>query len=345
MSDDAVFLVVPDTLQALQTLCAHHRSRFHIPVVAITGSNGKTTVKEWLYQLLSPDMNVVRSPRSYNSQIGVPLSLWLIDAHTDLAIIEAGISQPGEMATLAQMICPTTAVITNIGQAHQENFASMEQKEAEKRLLLEGAQTTVVDRKVDDFRVREIEKENTRATIRFEYRGQLGQYTIPFIDDAAIENSLTCFTTCLALTEAARTLNTQRSTFNVQLSTLCQRMEQLEPVAMRLEVKEGRNGCTLITDTCNSDLVSLEIALDFMRRRPEAQGRRRVLILSDIKQTGLTLAELYAQVAELVNEYSVDAFIGIGPEVSAGMANVNIEILKNGNIERLKDGKIERWKY
>jgi len=315
MSDDAVFLVVPDTLQALQTLCAHHRSRFHIPVVAITGSNGKTTVKEWLYQLLSPDMNVVRSPRSYNSQIGVPLSLWLIDAHTDLAIIEAGISQPGEMATLAQMIRPTTAVITNIGQAHQENFASMEQKEAEKRLLLEGAQTTVVDRKVDDFRVREIEKENTRATIRFEYRGQLGQYTIPFIDDAAIENSLTCFTTCLALTEAARTLNTQRSTFNVQLSTLCQRMEQLEPVAMRLEVKEGRNGCTLINDSYNSDVHSLDIALDFMSRRPDVEGKTRTLILSDILQSGESPRSLYSRVAQMAARRGIQQVIGVGDEI------------------------------
>ncbi|MBQ3780507.1 MAG: bifunctional UDP-N-acetylmuramoyl-tripeptide:D-alanyl-D-alanine ligase/alanine racemase, partial [Bacteroidaceae bacterium] len=213
--EEATYVVVEDTLKALQTLCAHHRRRFDIPVVAITGSNGKTTVKEWLYQLLSPDMNVVRSPRSYNSQIGVPLSLWLIDTHTDIALIEAGISQPGEMAVLRDMIRPTTAVITNIGQAHQENFSSIEQKEAEKRLLLEGADTVIVDRQVEGFRLREVEKDTTTATVKYEYRNELGQYTIPFIDDAAVENSLTCFTTCLTL--------------HVNIDDIGRRMAHLEP--------------------------------------------------------------------------------------------------------------------
>ncbi len=299
--EEATYVVVEDTLKALQTLCAHHRRRFDIPVVAITGSNGKTTVKEWLYQLLSPDMNVVRSPRSYNSQIGVPLSLWLIDTHTDIALIEAGISQPGEMAVLRDMIRPTTAVITNIGQAHQENFSSIEQKEAEKRLLLEGADTVIVDRQVEGFRLREVEKDTTTATVKYEYRNELGQYTIPFIDDAAVENSLTCFTTCLTL--------------HVNIDDIGRRMAHLEPVAMRLEVKEGRNGCTLINDTYNSDVHSLDIALDFMARRPDMEGKTRTLILSDILQSGESPRSLYSRVAQTARQRGIQKLIGVGDEI------------------------------
>ena len=140
---NANFLVVGNSIKALQALAASHRRQFDIPIVAITGSNGKTTVKEWLYQILSPDLNVCRSPRSYNSQIGVPLSLWLISKHNELAIIEAGISDPGEMETLESMIRPSVGVITNIGDAHQENFASMEDKCNEKLRLLANAQKTV----------------------------------------------------------------------------------------------------------------------------------------------------------------------------------------------------------
>ncbi|MDO4993400.1 MAG: bifunctional UDP-N-acetylmuramoyl-tripeptide:D-alanyl-D-alanine ligase/alanine racemase [Bacteroidales bacterium] len=298
---EASYIVVPDTLKALQALCAAHRRRFNIPIVAITGSNGKTTVKEWLYQLLSPDMNVVRSPRSYNSQIGVPLSLWLINTHTDLALIEAGISQPGEMAVLRDMIHPTTAVITNIGQAHQENFTSMAEKEAEKRLLLDGAETAIVNRQVEGFRLREVEKDTTTATIKYEYRNELGQYTIPFIDDAAIENSLTCFTTCLTL--------------HVNIDDIARRMARLEPVAMRLEVKEGRDGCTLINDTYNSDVHSLDIALDFMARRPDMEGKTRTLILSDILQSGESPRSLYSRVAQTAQLRGIQKLIGVGDEI------------------------------
>lgn len=300
-NEEVTYLVVKDTLKALQTLCASHRSRFHIPIVAITGSNGKTTVKEWLYQLLSPDMNVVRSPRSYNSQIGVPLSLWLINTHTDLALIEAGISQPGEMAVLRDMIRPTTAVITNIGQAHQENFASMAEKETEKRLLLDGAETAIVDRRVEGFRLREVEKDTATATVKYEYRNELGQYTIPFIDDAAIENSLTCFTTCLTL--------------HVNIDDIARRMARLEPVAMRLEVKEGRDGCTLINDTYNSDVHSLDIALDFMARRPDMEGKTRTLILSDILQSGESPRSLYSRVAQTAQLRGIQKLIGVGDEI------------------------------
>ena len=152
LMQDCNFLVVRDTLEALQRLAAYHRAKFDMPVVAITGSNGKTTVKEWLYQLLSPDFNICRSPRSYNSQVGVPLSVWLINPHNDIAIIEAGISQPDEMRSLERTIKPTIGVMTNIGAAHQENFHTLETKCAEKMLLFKDCKQVVVN--MDDHVIR-----------------------------------------------------------------------------------------------------------------------------------------------------------------------------------------------
>ena len=305
---DANYLQVPSPMKALQRLAERHREEFDIPVIGITGSNGKTIVKEWLYQLLSPDYNITRSPRSWNSQIGVPLSVWRLSEQTQLGIFEAGISEPGEMGALQSIIQPTIGIITHLGSAHDENFGNREEKCREKLRLFHDAQVLVYN--ADDALITECIDKSGFQGLRLGWTKReigidLSEY---FLDAASIEDACHCVCVCRHL--------------GLSDDVIRQRLQRLEPVAMRLEVKEGRNGCTLITDTCNSDLVSLEIALDFMRRRPEAQGRRRVLILSDIKQTGLTLAELYAQVAELVNEYSVDAFIGIGPEVSAGMANV-----------------------
>ena len=225
------FLLVHDTLQAMQQLAAYHREQFDIPVIAITGSNGKTTVKEWLYQLLSPDFNVCRSPRSYNSQVGVPLSLWLLNQHNDVAIIEAGISNPNEMDNLNRMIRPTISVITNIGEAHQENFFTKEGKCDEKLKLMRNCETAVINLQ-DDFitkvarqeilnkvknwpMVRSVEKKGTSATITYTLNGKQGQYTIPFIDNAAIENSVTCLATCASLE-------------GVNLEAICARMATLE---------------------------------------------------------------------------------------------------------------------
>ncbi len=308
---DANYLIVPSPLKALQRLAERHREEFDIPVIGITGSNGKTVVKEWLYQLLAPDFNITRSPRSWNSQIGVPLSVWRLSEQTQLGIFEAGISEPGEMGALQSIIQPTIGIITHLGSAHDENFANREEKCREKLRLFHDAQVLVYN--ADDALICDcLDKSGFKGQrigwTKREVGIDLSEY---FLDAASIEDACHCVSVCRYL--------------GLSDDVIRQRLQRLEPVAMRLEVKEGRNGCTLITDTCNSDLVSLEIALDFMRRRPEAQGRRRVLILSDIKQTGLTLTDLYAQVAELVNEYTVDEFIGIGPEVSAGMANVNAE--------------------
>lgn len=318
---DANFLIVDSPLKALQDLAAYHRSNLNIPVVAITGSNGKTTVKEWLYQLLSPDYSVCRSPRSYNSQVGVPLSVWLISNHNDLAIIEAGISQPGEMDKLERIILPSVGVMTNLGVAHQENFMSYDIKCAEKMRLFRGCQTVVINsedatiRRCADalpeavnrvsLKVCSIEKGQDEATIHFEHDGMRGQYSIRFIDDASISNSITCFATVLALKTS------------ISIDELCQRMSRLEQVAMRLEVKDGKHGCTLINDSYNSDVQSLDIALDFMSRRPETKKQHRTLILSDILQSGESTRSLYSRVAQMAASRGIEKVIGVGPKISS----------------------------
>lgn len=329
------FLVVKSTIEALQLLASHHRQQFDIPVIAITGSNGKTTVKEWLYQLLSPDFNVCRSPRSYNSQVGVPLSVWLMSEHNDIAIFEAGISQQGEMERIERVLRPTIGVFTNIGEAHQENFLSYDIKCAEKLNLFKGCGTVVLnyndevilrgaaaisgkaelvtwtkqghggglEREVT-LVIHSVEKSDDHATVNYSVNDEQGRYTIPFIDDAAIENSITCFATCLALGDM------------VNMEDICKRMSKLDPVAMRLEVKDGRSGCTLINDSYNSDIQSLDIALDFMSRRPDSKGQRRTLILSDILQSGEAPRSLYSRVAQMAASRGIDKVIGVGDKIS-----------------------------
>lgn len=334
---DANFLVVPSTLAALQRLAERHRDEFDIPVIGITGSNGKTVVKEWLYQLLMPSMHVTRSPRSYNSQIGVPLSIWKLHEGSDLGIIEAGISQTDEMQNLADIIQPTVGVFTTLGQAHQENFHSLEEKCREKFLLFTNCKTLIypIDNDVVfrvlhkcDFKgkkigwslsnssapffVSKIEKGSDSTCVHYIYMGETeGSYTIPFISEAAIENSITCAVVSLL--------------FGITPQQLAERMAILEPVAMRLEVKEGRSGCTLINDSYNSDLASLDIALDFMHRRPDHKGRRRTIILSDIQQSGIDSTDLYREVSQLAVSRGVEKFIGIGPALSSCADVIEIE--------------------
>ena len=269
---DANYLKVPSTLAALQRLAERHRDEFSIPIVGITGSNGKTMVKEWLYQLLLPSQRIVRSPRSYNSQIGVPLSVWLLNEQTEIGIFEAGISQPGEMMALHDIIQPTVGVLTSLGSAHQENFRSMEEKCLEKLELMHGTQALVypsddntVSRcirrlqyqgekigwsRTDSqaaFFVKEQTIDGQTAHVTYIYKGEQGDYTIPFIDDASIDDSIICAATVLHL--------------GLTPADLAERMPHLDPVAMRLEVKEGQCGCTLINDSYNSDVNSLDIAL------------------------------------------------------------------------------------
>ena len=322
----ANFLEVVSPLEALQRLAERHRDEFDVPIVGITGSNGKTMVKEWLYQLLSPQKVVTRSPKSYNSQIGVPLSVWLLGEQTEVGLFEAGISQPGEMQALRDIIQPTIGVLTSLGGAHQENFRSMDEKCQEKLSLFHDAKVVaynsddnVVSRcmRKSGYRgeklswskedpqaamfIKKIERRESISTLYYIYKGKEGTYHLPFIDDASVECSIAAAVVALYL--------------GVTPEELDVRMSQLEPVAMRLEVKEGQHGCTIINDSYNSDINSLDIALDFMSRRPEQQGKSRTLILSDIYQSGMMPQELYHRVMELAVKRGVDKFIGIGKEI------------------------------
>ena len=333
---DANYLLVKQPLRALQKLAAIHRQQFNIPVIGITGSNGKTIVKEWIYQLISPDKIVTRSPRSYNSQIGVPLSVWLMNDHTEVGVFEAGISEMGEMEALQEIIRPNIGVLTNIGGAHQENFLSMQDKCMEKLTLFKECDVIVYDAdnelissciqksllpareiawsRKDNERalyVSSIQKGENSTTVNYRYLNMPNTYTIPFIDDASIENSLHCLAIALYLM--------------IPPEKIAERMAHLEPIAMRLEVKEGKNNCVLINDSYNSDLASLDIALDFMQRRSEEAGRKRTLILSDLLETGSSNKLLYRQIAELTVSRGVHKIIGIGKEISAASSLFNIE--------------------
>ncbi|NDV67019.1 bifunctional UDP-N-acetylmuramoyl-tripeptide:D-alanyl-D-alanine ligase/alanine racemase [Bacteroides sp. 224] len=333
---DANFLIVPNALKALQRLAEQHRNQYSIPVIGITGSNGKTIVKEWLHQLLSPDRMIVRSPRSYNSQIGVPLSVWHTNEDSDLGIFEAGISQPGEMRALQTIIKPTIGVFTGIGSAHQENFFSMQEKCTEKLALFKDCDIVIYNgdneiisnstlkflssareiawSRVDKDRplyISKIEKKQDHTSITYHYLGMDNTYTIPFVDDASIENSINCLGVCLYLV--------------LPPEIITERMALLEPVAMRLEVKEGKNECILINDSYNSDLVSLDIALDFLHRRSIDKNLKRTLILSDILETGQATQALYRKVAQMLNSRGVDKLIGVGSDISSAAGRFNGE--------------------
>ncbi|MBQ0090502.1 MAG: bifunctional UDP-N-acetylmuramoyl-tripeptide:D-alanyl-D-alanine ligase/alanine racemase [Prevotellaceae bacterium] len=319
--DDAVYLCVENTLEALQCVAEDCRKQFDIPVIGITGSNGKTIVKDWLAQLLDKLYQVTRSPKSYNSQVGVPLSVWLLNEKSELGIFEAGISQPDEMQRIERVIKPEIGVITNLHSAHQENFSSMAQKCDEKLKLF--AHSKVVIYNCDDELIKEgVAKLNVElfgwsktnpsaklyirnvcitdnnSTISYVYQNKEHKYVIPFIDDASIENSITCLAVCLYL--------------DVDYDTINESMQKLRPIAMRLEVKEGRNGNNIINDTYNSDIQSLLIALDFMSRRRRPDGMTTTLVLSDILFSGELEAELYDRIADATTKYHIRKIIGVG---------------------------------
>ncbi|MCP3894763.1 MAG: bifunctional UDP-N-acetylmuramoyl-tripeptide:D-alanyl-D-alanine ligase/alanine racemase [Bacteroides sp.] len=329
--DDCNFLVVAHPMKALQKLAEQHRDRFQIPVIGITGSNGKTIVKEWLHQLLSPDRIITRSPRSYNSQIGVPLSVWQMSEDAELGIFEAGISEMGEMRALQNMIKPTIGILTNIGGAHQENFFSMQEKCMEKLSLFKNcdvviyngdnemicncvAKSMLTAREIawscrDAERplyISKVLKKEDHTVIAYRYLGMDNSFCLPFIDDASIENSLNCLAACLYLMTPA--------------DQISERMVRLEPIAMRLEVKEGKSNCVLINDSYNSDLASLDIALDFLYRRSVSNGLKRTLILSDLLETGQNASALYRKVAQLVQNRGIEKLIGVGHEISSSEA-------------------------
>jgi alanine racemase len=323
---DANFLIVFDVLAALQTLAAYHRNRFKLPVIGITGSNGKTIVKEWLYQLMAADKNIVRNPKSYNSQIGVPLSVWQISDANDLGIFEAGISLPGEMDKLEPIIKPEIGVLTHIGSAHDEGFASRHEKVLEKLKLFKDCKLLVYnyDQLSEYKKGLPAEKGFTWSRsfkqadlyvfsetviaknyyLRAKYKNREIECIIPFLDQASVENAIVCWATMLAMdytpVEADR------------------RLERLTPVSMRLELKNGINDCSVIDDSYNSDIQSLEIALNFLNQ--QNQHQKKTLILSDIFQSGLTQEVLYGQVAELIRSKQVDKFVGVGEALTSHQA-------------------------
>jgi len=326
----ASFLPVKDVLKALQQLAAFHRSQFHIPVIGITGSNGKTIVKEWLYQLLNADHQIVRSPRSYNSQIGVPISVWQLQPMHTLAIFEAGISEVGEMDALQQIIQPTIGIWTNLGTAHNEGFKSEREKALEKAKLFKEADLLIFYRdgiapycypdssdrslfKNDirffswsrkdaaDLQVISEESTDRETMITALYQQEKIHITIPFTDRISIDNAITCWAIMLAL--------------GYQSDMIQQRMLLLQAVDMRMQLKKAVNNCYLLNDSYSNDIASLELALDFLLQ--QAGNNITTVILSDILQSGIPDEQLYRMVLEKLSRRGVRKFIGIGPAITA----------------------------
>ena len=318
----ANFWHVKNVVRALQQIAAYHRSQYDIPVVGITGSNGKTIVKDWIVQLLSGSRKIVASPRSYNSQIGVPLSVWSMAQDDEIGIFEAGISEAGEMEYLRDVINPTIGIFTNIGQSHDENFLTRYQKIAEKLQLFTHCQTIIYCADHKEIHSALSEHESFRNITRYtwgkgeentvqlmetsvqehvthlhiRHDGKMTEIVIPFIDRASTENAMHCITLLFYL--------------GIDAEEIALRCQHLTPVAMRLEMNEAINNCLLVNDSYSLDINSLTIALDFVQH--EQQHYNKVLIMSDILQSGIPETELYTQAADLVRQYNITQFIGIG---------------------------------
>ncbi|MES2458930.1 MAG: bifunctional UDP-N-acetylmuramoyl-tripeptide:D-alanyl-D-alanine ligase/alanine racemase [Bacteroidota bacterium] len=320
---DANVLLVSDVLSALQKLAAINREQHQLPVLAITGSNGKTVVKEWLYQLLAADFNITRSPKSFNSQIGVPLSVWQIEDEHTLGIFEAGISRAGEMTELETIIKPTVGILTNIGEAHAEGFTSQKEKLLEKLKLFVNTDTFIYSpeyteglkpeelpgqtkfswstKQKADLQILFIEPIKGKNYIRAKFKNEEIECLIPFSDRASLENGIICWATLLALG------------YTPQEADL--RLEKLTRVGMRLELKTGINQCSVIDDSYSADTSSLAIALDFLNL--QNQHPKKTLILSDLYETGKNDLELYTEIAALLKQKNLSRLIGIGPHISA----------------------------
>ncbi len=321
----ATFLQVTDVMQALQALAAFHRYQFAVPVIGITGSNGKTIVKEWLYQLLQQDFNIVRSPKSYNSQIGVPLSIWQMNSLNTLGIFEAGISMPGEMERLEKMIKPCIGIFTNIGEAHSEGFENTGEKINEKIKLFTNSDTVIYckdEAPVNEAMLSLQQKNNTvlftwgedkdatlcitniqvqpfNTVIKAVFKEKKISISIPFTNDAAVKNAITCWCVLLHL--------------GIVYELIQERMLQLKPVEMRLELKQGINNCSVINDSYSADITSLSIALDFLQQ--QQQHPKRTVIISDILQSGKTNEQLYREVADILQQKNINRLIGVGTEI------------------------------
>ena len=325
---DAGFIVVTNVLTALQNVAAYHRAKFNIPIIGITGSNGKTTVKEWLYQLLNTDYNITRSPKSYNSQVGVPLSVWELNEQTTLGIIEAGISTTAEMPHLQKIIKPTIGILTTIGEAHSEGFKSKQEKIKEKLSLFitsevliyhcddvdvlnevirlqaanKGIQLLSISTKSADagLYIKRVNREPGNTTITALYNGSEFNLTFPFTDEASINNCITCLTTLLYL--------------GIEINDLQNRFNNLTAIEMRLMLKAGINNCDVINDSYNSDLNSVKIALDFLEQ--QTKYPHKTLIISDVLESGKTDEQLYEVLSDIVNAKNLHTLIGIGEHIS-----------------------------
>lgn len=328
----ANFILVKDVVIALQKIAATHRKKFDFPVVAITGSNGKTIVKEWIFQLLAEDYNIVRNPKSFNSQVGVPISIWQMAEENTLGIFEAGISEPDEMIRLEKIIQPSIGVFTNIGEAHAQGFLNIKHKAKEKLKLFINAETLIYckdhgdvnqaisevsafsqsndrEEKINlftwaqntdaDLRVVSLLQQATTTFIVLEFKNEQVEVDLPFVDKASIENALHCIAVLLVLGKP--------------LKLIPKRVKNLSSVAMRLEMKEAINNCTLINDAYNSDLEAIRIALDFLNQIHS--HHKRSVILSDVYQSGKNDPELYDIIAKMMKERSVDRFIGVGKNI------------------------------
>ncbi len=333
-AEKADFWVVDNTTKALQQLAANHRKKFKIPIVGISGSNGKTIVKEWLNQMLLGSFEIAKSPRSYNSQIGVPLSVWQLQANHTLGIFEAGISQEAEMQKLQEIILPEIGIFTNIGSAHDEGFRSRKQKITEKLRLFRQAKTLIychdyadLDEETRIF-LKAVNPKieliswslKGRSTINVDlktfkdysqliiyWNGDEYNLNIPFIDNASIENAIHCFF-------AAYLLLKNKYNEIETLQVIQRGLNSLKPIAMRLELKEGINNCFLIDDTYNNDYGGLNMALNFMSQHHFT--KKKTVILSDVLQSNLRPEQLYAQIAELLHAHDVAKVIGIGPAIA-----------------------------
>ncbi|UYZ61870.1 bifunctional UDP-N-acetylmuramoyl-tripeptide:D-alanyl-D-alanine ligase/alanine racemase [Hymenobacter weizhouensis] len=325
---EAGVLVVDNALTALQAVAAHHRRQFRLPVLGITGSNGKTIVKEWLAQLLAPDELICKSPRSYNSQVGVPLSVWELNPTHTLGIFEAGISEPGEMERLARVIQPTAGIFTMLGSAHDAGFFSQEEKLFEKLQLFTGPGFGRLFYCRDQQPVHAAVQRLGLSAFTWSRQGlpadvqvallppapgspgrvpariswAAGEFflSLPFADEPSVENALHCVSSLLF--------------WGVEPAEIQRRLDRLQPVAMRLEMKQALNDCYILDDTYNNDLAGLRLALDALARQP--RRGRRTLILSDVLESGLGGEELYARVAGLLPTHGVERLIGIGPGLS-----------------------------
>jgi alanine racemase len=324
----ANMVAVSHALKALQDLATWHRNHFMVPVVGITGSNGKTIVKEWLYQLLKDDLNISRNPKSYNSQIGVPLSVWQLGEQHDIGLYEAGISKPDEMEQLQKIIQPNIGIFTTLGEAHDEGFDSRTQKLAEKfklfnqvGILISCDEQAEVSQELSKFKQEhpkttlytwsrtnvnasvflQTQSQGTHTSIQSRSGSRILSVRIPFTDEASVENACTCFAFLLCLQRAS--------------TDVLSRFEELQPVEMRMQLKEAINNSVVINDSYNSDLHSLRIALDFVEQ--QSAGYKRTLILSDILESGKSNAELYTDVAKLIRQKGINKLIGIGENIMA----------------------------